>query len=55
MEIPPLVHVEDQFDEVEPRPANRILRDYARLDRFNCESSVWKPQWQPTILKSGLA
>ncbi|XP_019240668.1 PREDICTED: uncharacterized protein LOC109220665 [Nicotiana attenuata] len=41
--IPPPVHVEEQFDEVAPRPANRILRDYARPDRFNCESSVRKP------------
>ncbi|XP_070021393.1 uncharacterized protein [Nicotiana sylvestris] len=37
------VHMEDQFDEVAPRPANRILRDYARPDCFNCESSVRKP------------
>ncbi|XP_070026274.1 uncharacterized protein [Nicotiana sylvestris] len=42
-EIPPSVQIEDQFDEVAPRPANRILRDYARPDRFNCESSVRKP------------
>ncbi|XP_019241844.1 PREDICTED: uncharacterized protein LOC109221866 [Nicotiana attenuata] len=41
--IPPPVHIEEQFDEVAPRPANRILRDYARPDRFNCESSVRKP------------
>ncbi|XP_019265271.1 PREDICTED: uncharacterized protein LOC109242856 [Nicotiana attenuata] len=41
--IPPPVQVEEQFDEVAPRPANRILRDYARPDRFNCESSVRKP------------
>ncbi|XP_070002989.1 uncharacterized protein [Nicotiana sylvestris] len=43
-DIQPPVHVEDEFDEVEPRPANRILRDYARPDRFNCESSIRKPQ-----------
>ncbi|XP_075112510.1 uncharacterized protein LOC142182253 [Nicotiana tabacum] len=42
-EVPPSVEIEDQFDEVAPRPANKILRDYARLDRFNCESSVRKP------------
>ncbi|XP_075112114.1 uncharacterized protein LOC142182092 [Nicotiana tabacum] len=42
-EIPPQVHVDEQFDEVVPRPANRILRDYARPNRFNCESSVRKP------------
>ncbi|XP_070015190.1 uncharacterized protein [Nicotiana sylvestris] len=36
-------HVEDQFDEVAPRPANPILRDYARPDRFNYESSIRKP------------
>nr|XP_016447003.1 PREDICTED: uncharacterized protein LOC107772034 [Nicotiana tabacum] len=33
----------EDFDEVAPRPANRILRDYARPDRFNYESSVRKP------------
>ncbi|XP_075102480.1 uncharacterized protein LOC142177482 [Nicotiana tabacum] len=43
LEILPPVHVEEQFDEVAPRPANRILRDYVRLDRFNYESSVRKP------------
>ncbi|XP_075076791.1 uncharacterized protein LOC142163406 [Nicotiana tabacum] len=42
-EVPPPVQIEDQFDEVAPRPANRILRDYARPDRFNCESSIRKP------------
>ncbi|XP_070002517.1 uncharacterized protein [Nicotiana sylvestris] len=42
-EVPPPVQIEDQFDEVALRPANRILRDYARLDQFNCESSVRKP------------
>ncbi|XP_070011091.1 uncharacterized protein [Nicotiana sylvestris] len=42
-EVPPPVQIEDQFDEVAPRPANRILREYARPDRFNCESSVRKP------------
>ncbi|XP_070020201.1 uncharacterized protein [Nicotiana sylvestris] len=42
-DIQPPVHVEDQFDEVAPRPANRILKDYARPIRFNCESSVRKP------------
>uniref|UniRef100_A0A1S3X510 Retrotransposon gag domain-containing protein n=1 Tax=Nicotiana tabacum TaxID=4097 RepID=A0A1S3X510_TOBAC len=42
-EVPPPVQIEDQFDEVAPRPANRILRNYARPDRFNCESSVRKP------------
>nr|XP_016474812.1 PREDICTED: uncharacterized protein LOC107796539 [Nicotiana tabacum] len=41
-EVPPPVQIEDQFDEVAPRPANRILRDYARPDRFNYESSVRK-------------
>nr|XP_016434108.1 PREDICTED: uncharacterized protein LOC107760556 [Nicotiana tabacum] len=41
--VPPLVQIEDQFDEVAPRPANRILRDYARSDHFNCESGVRKP------------
>nr|XP_016491150.1 PREDICTED: uncharacterized protein LOC107810833 [Nicotiana tabacum] len=43
LQIPPPADVEEQFDEVVPRPANRILRDYARPDRFNCESSVRKP------------
>ncbi|XP_070028885.1 uncharacterized protein [Nicotiana sylvestris] len=43
LQIPPPAHVDEQFDEVAPRPANRILRDYARPDRFNCESSVRKP------------
>ncbi|XP_019238478.1 PREDICTED: uncharacterized protein LOC109218558 [Nicotiana attenuata] len=42
-EIPPQVHVDEHFDEVVPRPANRILWDYAKPDRFNCESSVRKP------------
>ncbi|XP_009616481.1 uncharacterized protein [Nicotiana tomentosiformis] len=42
-DIQPPVHVKDQFDEVAPRPANRIIRDYARPDSFNCESSVRKP------------
>ena len=41
--VPPLVQIKDWFDEVAPRPANRILRDYARPDRFNCECSVRKP------------
>ncbi|XP_019266860.1 PREDICTED: uncharacterized protein LOC109244256 [Nicotiana attenuata] len=43
LQIPPPAHVEELFDEVAPRPTNRILRDYARPDRFNCESSVRKP------------
>ncbi|XP_070014394.1 uncharacterized protein [Nicotiana sylvestris] len=43
LQIPPPAHVEEQFDEVAPRPTNRILKDYARPDRFNCESSVRKP------------
>ncbi|XP_070019929.1 uncharacterized protein [Nicotiana sylvestris] len=42
-EVPPPVQIEDQFDEVAPSPTNKILRDYARPDRFNCESSVRKP------------
>ncbi|XP_070028565.1 uncharacterized protein [Nicotiana sylvestris] len=42
-EVSPPVQIEDQFDEVTQRPANRILRDYARPDRFNWESSVRKP------------
>ncbi|XP_070009972.1 uncharacterized protein [Nicotiana sylvestris] len=42
-EVPPPVQIEDQFDEVAPRPANRILRDNARPDRFNYESIVRKP------------
>ncbi|XP_070014284.1 uncharacterized protein [Nicotiana sylvestris] len=42
-EVPPPVQIEDQFVEVAPRPANRILRDYARPDRFNSKSSVRKP------------
>ncbi|XP_075078238.1 uncharacterized protein LOC142164299 [Nicotiana tabacum] len=41
--IPPPVHVEEQFDEVASRLAKRILKDYARPDRFNYESSVRKP------------
>ncbi|XP_075097809.1 uncharacterized protein LOC142175136 [Nicotiana tabacum] len=43
LQIPAPAYVEEQFDEVAPRPANRILRDYARPDRFNCESCVKKP------------
>jgi len=42
LEIPPPVHIEDQFDEVLSRPTNRILRDYARPDNFNCESNIRK-------------
>ncbi|XP_009773211.2 uncharacterized protein [Nicotiana sylvestris] len=43
LQIPPLANAEEQFDEVAPKPANRILRDYARPNRFNCESSIRKP------------
>lgn len=42
LEIPPSIHVEDQFDEVASSHTQRILRDYARCGRFNCESSVRK-------------
>lgn len=41
LEIPPHA-LDDLFDEVVSRPSNRILRDYSRLDHFNCESSVGK-------------
>ncbi|XP_070040415.1 uncharacterized protein [Nicotiana tomentosiformis] len=42
-EVPPSVQIEDKFDEVAPRLANRILRDYARPNHFNCEFSIRKP------------
>ncbi|XP_070044867.1 uncharacterized protein [Nicotiana tomentosiformis] len=40
-QLPPH-HVEQQFDEVAPR-RDRILRDYARSDHFEGESSVRRP------------
>ncbi|XP_060182485.1 uncharacterized protein LOC132612180 [Lycium barbarum] len=39
---PPPHQVDEQFDEVAPRH-NRILRDYARPDHFEGESSVRRP------------